>query len=318
MTVRQQSEQDNLGNDAACFHIRSRLLNQAKQRERFDNLLSKIPADAMNLAQAEHERFRAAFNAGDCYLCGQSLTHFDITTPCPHWLLKPSGFKKRFFRKLVDRFGYFDLQKFLRWVANEDEFATNINDLPVESDGKFLASTIVYRDFEWSFSCSDSDFLGHPQTYDAKHPHYHFQMRIRKQPFIFYNDFHVPFSSSDITTLDAARTTPLKRAFPHGEGMHDVLNDGTLDTFVKLPADGKNGDPVITLDVIAEAPTKEGFKVEDVMQAVRQAVKERARPGAGLLNLKGAKVHGIVRPGPGMAPMQAREGGRSRKDSNND
>ncbi|MCW1994385.1 UNVERIFIED_ORG: hypothetical protein M2425_005837 [Bradyrhizobium japonicum] len=293
-------------------------MNQAKQRERFKNLLAKVPTKVIEAAEDEHERFRASFGAGNCYLCDQPLTHFDVTTPCMHWLLKPPGLKKRFFRRVVERFGYFDLQKFLRWVANEDEFATNINDLPVEAEGKLLASTIVYRDLEWSFSCSENDFAGHPQTQDAKHPHYHFQMRVRKQPFIFYNDFHAPFSSSDVATLNAERATPRKRSFPHGEGMHDVLNDDTLHEFVKLPADGKNGEPLITMDVFAKAPTKEGFKVEDVMEAVRQAVKEGARPGAGLLNLKGAKVQGIVRPGPGMTPMQGREGGRARKGTDND
>jgi hypothetical protein len=282
--------------------------NQAQKREGFKNLLADLPADVMADADSEHGRFRAAFQAGKCYLCNHPLTHFDVSKPCPHWLLKPSGFKKRFFRKLVERFGYLDLQKFLRWVANEGEFATNINDLPVEADGKMLASTIVYGDLEWSFSCSESDFAGHPKSQDAKHPHYHFQMRVRKQPFIFYNDFHAPFSEKDLLELEAERTKPSKRLFPHGEGMHDILNEDTLEDFAKLPAHGSSGEPLITLDAVAVAPTKEGFRVEDVMTAARQAVKTGARPGAGFFNLKDAKVRGVVRPAPGITPLEKRKG----------
>jgi hypothetical protein len=287
--------------------------NDAIRRERFDNLLAEVPADVIESADAEHKRFRDAFQLGKCYLCDQPLTHFDVSKPCLHWLLKPPGFKKRFFPKVVERFGYLELQKFLRWVANEGEFASNINDLPVEAGGKMLASTIVHDDLEWSFSCSESDFAGHPRSQEAKHPHYHFQMRVRKQPLIFFNDFHVPFSAKDLVKLEAERAKPSKRLFPHGEGMHDILNEDTLESFVRLPADGPSGEPLITLDVFAEARTKEGFKAEDVMAAVRRAAKTGARPGAGLLDLKDAKVQGVVRPGPGVTPLKQREGGRGKK-----
>jgi hypothetical protein len=288
--------------------------NQAQNRERLKNLLADVPCTAIEDADEEHGRFRAAFLDGKCYLCNHPLKHFDVSQPCPHWLLKPPGFKKRFFKKLVERFGYLDIQKFLRWVANEDEFATNINDLPVEAGGKMLATTILYGDFEWSFSCSESDFSGHPKSQEAKYPHYHFQMRVRKQPLILYNDFHAPFSKSDLSELKAVQAKPAKRLFPHGEGMHDVLNDDTLEEFVKLPAGGSSGAPLITFDAIAIAPTKEGFRVEDVMAAVREAAKTGARPAAGLLNLKGAKVKGIVRPAAGLPPIAKRKGGRG-KDS---
>ncbi|EHR05400.1 hypothetical protein [Bradyrhizobium sp. WSM471] len=288
--------------------------NQAQKRDHLKNLLAEVPIAVIQHADAEHGRFQAAFQVGDCYLCNHPLKHFDVTQPCPHWLLNPPGFKKRFFKKLSERFGYLDLQNFLRWVANESEFAININDLPIEADGKMLASTIVYEDFEWSFSCSDSDFAGHPTSQEAKHPHYHFQMRVRKQPLIFYNDFHAPFSSDDLAKLEVIRARPPKRLFPHGEGMHDLLNEDTLEDFVKLPADGPSGEPLVTFDAIAIAPTKEGFRVEDVMVAVRKAAKTGARPGAGLLNLKDAKVQGIVRPAEGLLPIAKRKGGRS-KDS---
>jgi hypothetical protein len=287
--------------------------NQAEQRERLKNLLADLPAKVIEAADAEHQNFRAAFQASNCYLCGDPLAHFDASKPCPHWLLKPAGFKKRFFQKLVDRFGYFDIQKFLRWVANEGEFATNINDLPVEAAGKMLATTIVYGDFEWSFSCTESDLAGHPTTQNAKHPHYHFQMRVNKQPLIFYNDCHAAFSENDLATIKAEQAKPSKRLFPHGEGMQDVLNPDTLEDFVRIPTSKAPGNPRITMDAIAEAPTKEGFKSEDVMAAIQQAVKDGLPPAAGLLNLKGAKVQGVIRPAEGMTPLAKRGGGR-RKD----
>jgi hypothetical protein len=291
-------------------------VNQALQRERLENLLADLPEALLERADAEHQKFRTAFQAGQCYLCGYALTDFVAAKPCPHWLLKPAGFKKRFFQKLVEQFGYFDIQQFLRWAANEGEFATNINDLPVEGDGKMLATTIVYGDLEWSFSCTESDFAGHAKTQNAKHPHYHFQMRVRKQPFIYYNDFHAPFSDKDMVKLKAEQAKPSKRLFPHGEGMHDILNQDRLEDFVKLPTDKAPDNPRVTVDAWAESRSKQGFKSEDVMAAVRHAVKTGARPAAGLLNLKDATVRAVVRPAPGMTPLAKREGGRGNSDDN--
>jgi hypothetical protein len=45
-------------------------------------------------AQDEFNRFAENYEAGLCYLCEKPLTSFSKKLPCPHWLMKPKGFKK--------------------------------------------------------------------------------------------------------------------------------------------------------------------------------------------------------------------------------
>jgi hypothetical protein len=87
----------------------------------------------------------------------------------------------------------FQASSFLRWVANEEALARNIIDLRDEGTGKLVELTIRYRQLEWSFSCGESDYLGHSSaSEDSRRPHYHLQMRVNRGAFIRYNDFHPP------------------------------------------------------------------------------------------------------------------------------
>ena len=112
-------------------------------------------------AEKEFQEFQTAFNAGGCYMCGHALTHFDAANPCLHWLLRPAGFTKRHFPDLANACSFFQIQSYLRWVANHEAFAQNINDLAVEGTGKLIELTIRYGEFEWAFSCGESDYAGH-------------------------------------------------------------------------------------------------------------------------------------------------------------
>ncbi|MEE4417465.1 hypothetical protein, partial [Klebsiella pneumoniae] len=64
--------------------------------------LSELSADEQNQlndrarkqGQEEHKAFSEKFKAGQCWVCGNALTSFDVAKPCPHWLLKPDGFGK--------------------------------------------------------------------------------------------------------------------------------------------------------------------------------------------------------------------------------
>lgn len=99
---------------------------------------------------------------GFCYLRENPYASFSKKTPCPHWLLEPKGFKKKDFPSIAKRYGYFQIQSFLRWVANRDNFARNINDLPEEgTNGKLFEVTIKYKNFEWAFSCTESEVTLH-------------------------------------------------------------------------------------------------------------------------------------------------------------
>ena len=209
----------------------------------FAGFLEKLPNEkrdeitARNLEQteAEYREFEKKFAKGKCYLCNKSFSSFKHETPCIHWLMKPRGFRKNDLPKISSRYGFFQIQSYLRWVANKEKIAANINDLPEEGTGdKLFELTIKYKNLEWAFSCSESDFLGHEKTKHSQHPHYHLQMRVDELQFIKYNDFHLPFSEHDIIHIEAMRIHPeiIKGKFTFGEGMSDILNEDNLENLV--------------------------------------------------------------------------------------
>lgn len=193
-------------------------------------------------AEAEYQRFLEHFGRESCYLCERPLMSFSKKSPCPHWLLKPKGFKKNDLPALAERYGFYQIQSFLRWVANQDGFAKNINDLPEEGTGtKLFEVTIKYKNLEWAFSCAESDYQGHATSQHAKHQHYHFQMRIDHRPFINYSDFHVPFSKMDVINIEAMRAIPrkMKQRFSFGEGMQSLARKQLSTSSVPLSPEMK-------------------------------------------------------------------------------
>jgi hypothetical protein len=112
-------------------------------------------------ALEQHKLFSEKFKAGQCCFCGEPLTAFDATKPCRHWLLKPDGFGKGHFEFLAQKHSLIVLENYLRWVANEEAFAQNINDLADEGTGKIVELTIKYKNLAWSFSCGANDLSGH-------------------------------------------------------------------------------------------------------------------------------------------------------------
>ena len=173
----------------------------------------------------EHEEFRNAFVRGQCYLCEKALDTVDEKNPCAHWLLRIAKFQKRSFPRIFKKFGYDNLDCYLRWVANEERHFTSINDLAEEkAEGKVFQYTIRWKNIEWTFDCSDSDFKGHRGEY-SNFPHYHFQMKIDDQRFINFSDFHIPFSEYDllILSLEREHCDLFIRWSPGGSGMQDAV-----------------------------------------------------------------------------------------------
>ena len=266
----------------------------------------------MEQAKADHKDFREAFVLGKCSICDADLSSFNKGQPCLHWLLRPPGFTKRHFMEVANRFGFFQIQAYLRWVANEEAKAQNINDLRVEGTGKKIEVTIRYKTYEWSFSCGESDYAGHmTASPEAQQPHYHFQMRVNRAAFIRYNDFHVPFSDMDIVQMEAASAAPdvVKGAFLGGESMSDVLNNETLEAVVRhgiLPSDSNNAP--IKLDSIVMA--EEGSAISgDSIEAIFAEARGKGVTVASLLHkLPNVKVTTIVTPGPGVVEQAPRLG----------
>lgn len=268
--------------------------------------------ESIRQAEAEHEEFLAAFSAGHCYLCGNPLSSFSKKTPCLHWLLKPKGFKKNDLPAVAQRFGFFQAQTYLRWVANTEGFARHINDLPDEgTGGKLIELTIRYRSLEWSFSCAESDFLGHASSQHSKHPHYHFQMRIEQRPFINFSDFHVPFKEADIVGLEAKRVAPhlVKHAFPRGEGMAEVMNEASLGALVSVGSTPDvESEALVHLSSMVMADEGSQIDGTEFCNLIQEA-KEKGVTVASLMHkLQNASTRVIVSPGPGVVEQAPRSG----------
>ncbi len=147
-------------------------------------------------ALEQHEAFSEAFKAGSCSFCGGTLTSFDATKPCRHWLLNPDGVRKEHVERLASQLSWSVLENHVRWVANEEA-------------GKLLELTIKYKNLEWSFSCGATDLAGHEGGGEhSQVPHWHFQMYVDGKPFVRYNDFHLPLSEADAGFLEFMRAHP--------------------------------------------------------------------------------------------------------------
>ena len=207
----------------------------------------------------------------------------------------------------------------MRWVANEDAIGQNINDLADEGTGKLIELTIRYKEFEWAFSCAQSDFDGHQTaSHHSQKPHYHFQMRVNKAAFIKYNDFHVAFSTMDLINLTAIKSAPdlLKRRVLGGEGMSDLLSNDTADALIRYGiAAADEANAPFKLDTFIQA--QEGKTISgDELHAIMQEAKEKGVTIASLAHkLSNVSVNTIVSPGDGVVEQAPREGGRGGKAS---
>lgn len=261
-------------------------------------------------AEQEFQEFKAAFMVGGCYMCGHELTHFDAANPCLHWLLRPAGFTKRHFPSLANAYGFFQIQSYLRWVANHEAFAQNINDLAVEGTGKLVELTIRYGGFEWAFSCGESDYAGHrTESPDSQVPHYHFQMRVNRAAFIRYNDFHVPFSRQDIHELEAMRDAPdiIRGRFPGGEGMGDLLHEDRLEQVVAEGKAAPNADKaLIKLDTFIMAEPGTTISGNDLAALIDEAKAKGANLASVATKLPNVKVQTMISAGPGVVEQAPR------------
>ena len=289
---------------------------------RFLHSLSRSEIDEGNEAEfrrakAQHEEFQSHFRLGKCFLCKEELTTFKPERPCTHWLLRPTGFTKWHFMDVARRYGYWQIQGFLRWVANEEAFARNINDLSDEGTRKLIELTIKYKTFEWSFSCAESDYIGHATGVDeSRRPHYHFQMRVNKQAFIRFNDFHVPFSERDLLQIESQRLAPelIQKRFSTAAGMNDLLRDDIIEHVVMNgTSDGNEDDAPLKLDTIIMADDGAVISGDDIADLIEEAKRRRVPVTTLVRSLPNVSVQTVVSPGPGVVEQTPRGGRGKRK-----
>lgn len=262
----------------------------------------------------EYKKFKSTFELGKCYLCGLPLDKFDFRKPCLHWLLAPSGFKKKYFHLIYEKFDHFQFQSYLRWIANTENFAGNINDLVAEkSSSKVIEVTIKYKIFEWSFSCSKTDFKGHFLSTKGRRPHYHFQMRINNKPFINYRDFHIPLSENDLITINIIKgeVKGLEYSFGPGIGIEEAL-DYSSDLLKNMRVTSDESKATYHIQTIIEAKPGKVIKGEDIAELLKESKKTGILMSGLAKKLKGVKIKRIIMPGPGIPNIAKRLGGRKK------
>jgi hypothetical protein len=272
-------------------------------------------------AAAQHQEFREAFRAGTCSFCGSPLLSFDATKPCRHWLLKPEGVRKEHIEKLATQLSWMILENYVRWVANEEAFAQNINDLGDEGTRKLVELTVKYKKLEWSFSCGETDLAGHEGGGDhSKVPHWHFQMYVDGKPFVRYNDYHLPLSEADAGFLEFMRAHPgqVHRRLAGGAGMSEVFNESMLEELVAKGRSGENEEDVerapIKLDTVIMAGPGTSISGEDIYNLIQAARAEGVTATSKLRELKNVSVKTVVSAGPGVVNQAPRSKRKRRRD----
>jgi hypothetical protein len=266
-------------------------------KERLEALnckLNSMPAEEiqeqekkqLEKTKLDFRNFCDALSQGRCHYCDQVLGHFSQWQPCYHWLLKPKGFKKKHFPILFEVMGFRQINTYLRWVANSEHRFQNINDLECEkSEGKFIEESIAYKKFEWSFSCSYIDRVGHSNSQAANFPHYHFQMRIDGMQFINYSDFHIPFSDYDEFSfaVEEGKIDRLRAQRTFDAGMQEVfaqeIATGNIFDSLQYTKDEENAAFNTEIILIAD----EGTYISG--EEIARLFEEREQTGVSLAKL---------------------------------
>jgi hypothetical protein len=279
-------------------------------------------------ASEQHKAFSEAFKAGSCSFCGGTLASFDADRPCRHWLLKPEGVRKEHIERLATDLSWSILENYVRWVANEEAFAQNINDLADEGTGKLLELTVKYKNLEWSFSCGATDLAGHEGGGDhSKVPHWHFQMYVDGKPFVRYNDYHLPLSEAEAGFLEFMRAHPGKvhRRLVGGAGMSEVFHESMLEEIVATGRSGETDEDVekapIKLDTIIMADPGTTIRGEDIYNLIQAAREQGVTATSKMRELKNVRVTTTVSAGPGVvrqAPRSGRKKGRDKEANQRD
>jgi hypothetical protein len=190
--------------------------------------LDSIPQDEIDrqtLLQAEqnkrvHDEFIEGLKIGKCFLCDGQMDSFEVDKPCFHWFTNPQGIKKKYFESYLQKpIGFFQLDSYFRWLANTEKPIGNINDLKDETSAtSYIEATYKYKDIEWAFSIGHTDKEGHLNSQVGSTPHYHIQMKVGGRVFLNFNNFHIPFSDSDLFTIEMLEQVGDKAKLGHSYG----------------------------------------------------------------------------------------------------
>ncbi len=292
------------------------------KNEDFKKFLESIPKEEIESqnrlqyekGKREFEEFIYDLKIGKCYLCGCLMESFDLEKPCFHWFTYPEGIKKKNFEVyLKNPIGFYQLDSYFRWLANSEKPIVNINDLKDEtSSTSFLETTYKYKNIEWAFSIGHTDKEGHPNSQVGALPHYHIQMRVDDRVFLKFNDFHIPFSDTDLFNLELLEQAGDKIKFEHlyGNGIGIIEDEEKLkiiDDTLQVSDDIENAQ--FHTQTIIEAPEGQTISGDLIHQAIEESRKTKEPVGKIMKRLLSeANITRIISPADGVTKMTKRSG----------
>jgi hypothetical protein len=258
--------------------------------------------------------FIVGLKAGKCFLCGGEMDFFEENKPCFHWFTYPKGIKKKHFEKYLNNpIGYFQIDSYFRWLANTEKPIGNINDLKDEtSSTSYIETTYKYKNLEWAFSIGYTDKDGHINAQVGSKPHYHIQMKVYDNIFLRFNDFHIPFSDSDLFTMELLEQAPDKVALGHNHGygigiLEDEDNLEIIDDVLSISDDFDNAP--FNRQTLIQAPAGQTISSEMIQQAIEES-KQTKKPIGKIMQrlLPDASYITILGSGNGIPKMTKRSG----------
>lgn len=228
----------------------------------------------------EHKEFKRKYKDGICYICKSSFADFRQERPCLHWLMRLSkDIKKDHIEKILMQSGLFSTQAFLRWLANEEVFLTNINDLKEDvANTELFNCTIKYKNIEWTIWCTETDYDGHAGT-QHDFSHWHFQMKLDDRPFIKFKDFHIKMTNEDILKFITLRESgeKIKHRFVGGESTQDVFDNFTAEQMLLNMKNGHGNENKAPFNISTIVMAKEGQRIPGAI--IDDAFNESKRTG---------------------------------------
>jgi len=268
--------------------------------------IKALNASSIQKAEDDYREFKKAFDIGTCSLCGKPLKTFSKENPCLHWMLRPKNVKKKDIHELLQKKKFFQLMAYLRWVANQENFFKNINDLKDEKDpSKIVETTIQYKHIKWSISSSINDYNGHIGK-SADFPHYHLEMKLNGQVFIKFNDFHLKFQEEDLFKLiSIIDLGAVERYSSGGDGMQFLMDQDSeiLIEHLITTEDERRAN----VEISSLAYFEDGIDISEIEKLINTA-KESGTTVAKLLKAKADSCQSIITPHETVPEMQKRSG----------
>jgi hypothetical protein len=264
--------------------------------------MEELSQKDIDRSKRDFDKLKAGLEQGLCCYCNQSVDTLVENQPCLHWLLNPRGFKKKYLPKIYGMKKFHEIQAYLRWVANSELLIRNINDWTEErSSSKVIEETIIYKNLEWSFSCSHNDLEGHHDKTEGRYPHYHFQMKVDGKVIINYGGFHIPFHEHDmfIFAVKDGRVPGMSFQHTQSSGIQKMFDKYSPEELLEL-MNTKNmeegqGKQQFHLQTVVHSPNGiSGKKIAEL----QKRHEETGVPMAKLLQeLEGATVITTIEPG---------------------